>query len=254
MILVDPRAGSSDLLPQLVARGLPASMYQMEYGDVSFLGNGPSGPMSVGVEYKRTGDALACMTGGRFAGHQLPGLMQTYQHYWLLVEGITRCGQDNGSEGVLQVRGWPEGWKDYRQGSRYVMWRDYQNWLMSLQQMGGVKVAQTASLKESATWIGALYAWWQKQWHDHKSVGTIYTAPFTDNGSALANIATAPSLSRLWAMQLPGVGQDKSKVVAMAFPTALELANADESRWQMVSGIGKTLASRIVASIRERAK
>ena len=54
---------------------------------MSFTGQGPNGPVSVGIEYKRMGDALACMVGGRFTGHQLPGLRQSYQQYWLLVEG-----------------------------------------------------------------------------------------------------------------------------------------------------------------------
>lgn len=250
MILVDPRAGSSDLIPHLMARQLPALSSQMEFGDVSFLGNGQSGMVSIGIEYKRISDALACMTDGRFAGHQLPGLMQSYRHYWLLLEGITRCGPD----GILQVRAWPEGWKDYRQGSRYIMWRDYQHWLMSLQNMAELKIAYTSSIKESAAWIEAQYSWWQKLWADHKAVGTVYIQPMNGNGSLLANIVSKPSLSRLWAMQLPGIGQDRSKTVAMAFPTAYELATADPDRWQLIDGIGKTIASKIVAAIRERGK
>ena len=69
----------------------------------------------------------------------------------------------------------------------------------------------------------------------------------------LANVA-GHSLSRMWALQLPGVGHDRSRTVAMAFGSALELAQADANRWQMVNGIGKVLAHKIVDAIRERGK
>jgi len=229
----------------------------MEFGDVSFLGNGPMGMVSVGIEYKRIGDAITCMTGGRFTGHQLPGMLQSYQQCWLLVEGMVRCGNGNGSDGVLQVHAWPEGWKDYRQGHRFIMWRDYQHWLMSLAQMTNLRIAHTASIKESAAWIAALYSWWQREWASHRSVGSVYVTPVATEGvgGALSTVTGhAPSLSRLWAMQLPGIGADRSKTVAMGFPTALELATADEDRWQMIDGIGKTLAHKVVTAIRERGK
>lgn len=243
---MDPRAGSCDLHPQLVARSLPSSLCRLEYGDVSFIGNGPAGPVSVGIEYKRIGDALACMTGGRYAGHQLPGMIGTYQYHWLLLEGIVRCGSGNGSEGVLQVRAYPEGWKDYRQGSRYIMYRDWCHWLMSLQQMAGVRVAHTSGIKESAAWVAALYSWWTKAWGDHRSVQAIYMPNVPSDGVLLSH---KPTLRRLWAMQLPGIGVEKSKVVELAFPTALELAVASAEHWMEVDGIGKTLAQRIVGAI-----
>lgn len=248
MLIVDPRAGSRDLQPHLVARGLPAQLGQMEFGDVSFIGNGPHGMVSIGVEYKRVSDALSCMTGGRFAGHQLPGLAKTYAHYWLLIEGVTRCGQGNGSDGVLQVQAWPEGWKDCRQGTRYIMWRDYQHWLMSLQQMGGVCVATVANIRESAAWVASLYSWWQKDWDDHKAVNVLYAGPPPANG-IMGNIVP-PTLKRLWAMQLPGIGQERSKQVEQAFNTALDMAIASEHHWQSMAGIGKVTAKKIVAAIR----
>jgi NAD-dependent DNA ligase len=131
------------------------------------------------------------------------------------------------------------------------MWRDYQHWLMSLQQMAGVKLAQTGGIKETVAWIASLYSWWQKDWYDHKSVQTVYAPSNVDNGGGpLASIGYKPSLSRLWAMQLPGIGHEKSKVISMAFPSAYELAIATPERWQMVEGIGKTLATRIVGAIR----
>lgn len=214
----------------------------LEFGDISFLGNGPDGMLSIGIEYKTLNDALTCMTNGRFAGHQLPGLMQTYQHYWLLVEGIVKCSGDG--ELLTMVRG---EWQPYQQGGRHLMWRDYWHWLMSLQQMAGVRLATTSTLKESVIWVASLYSWWQKQWSEHRTMQTIYIPPV--NGGGPLGI-TRVSLSRLWAMQLPGIGQDKSKLVAMAFPTGLELANADEDRWQLVNGIGKTLAHKVVGAIR----
>lgn len=250
MLLVDSRAGSQDLLPGLLARSLPASMCQLEYGDVSLLGNGPTGIVGVGIEYKRVSDAVTCMTGGRFAGHQLPGMLQCYQQSWLLIEGVTRCGTGNGSEGVLQVQAWPEGWKDYRQGNRYIMWRDYQHWLMSLQQMTGLRVAHVANRNEAVAWLAALYSWWQKEWEQHKSVGAIYMPqPDGEHGGVLsACVQPRASLSRLWAMQLPGIGQERSRKVELVFPRPIDLANATEEQWRIV--VGKQTAIKVVEAIR----
>jgi len=74
-LLVDPRAGSSALLAPLCTRGLEA-----EGGDPRIrrcgrlLAMGPEGTVLVGIEYKHMGEAITCMTSGRFAGHQLLGM------------------------------------------------------------------------------------------------------------------------------------------------------------------------------------
>src|SRR5574341_1238250 len=92
MILLDDRAGSKDLAP-FMPKSVPFTLTRLEYGDVAFSGRGPSGVCTVGVEIKKIPDLVDCIYSGRFAGHQLPGMLDTYDYCYLLVEGATRAGK-----------------------------------------------------------------------------------------------------------------------------------------------------------------
>ena len=252
MILVDPRAGSIELFPLIKSKGVECELLTMEYADVAFTGNGPSGLIKVGVEYKTVSDALACMVSNRFTGHQLPGLAQTYNQYWLLLEGTVKPGAGAEDEGVLMVP-YAGKWRSYTQGKRFVMWRDWQHWLASIQIQGNCKLAFTSTQAESVAWITAMYSWWAKPWEAHRTMQTVYTGPVTaEKVGIFGNIIQSNiSLRRLWAMQLPGVGNGKSKDVEATFPTALDMANAGPSKWTEVDGIGEKLACKIWSAIRE---
>src|ERR1035437_3942143 len=92
MILVDRRVGSNDLLAPLKAAGFDAQLVELAFGDIAFEGKGLNGtPLNVGVELKRLGDLVSSLRTGRLAGHQLPGLLRTYDYAWLLVEGQWRA-------------------------------------------------------------------------------------------------------------------------------------------------------------------
>jgi ERCC4-type nuclease len=70
---------------------------RMQFGDFSWLGNGPDGaPWSIGVERKTIGDMIQSITSDRFSGHQLPGLLNTYNAVYVLVEGLYRPDQRTG--------------------------------------------------------------------------------------------------------------------------------------------------------------
>jgi ERCC4-type nuclease len=238
-LLVDPRMGSAALLQPLVDRGLPAESATLEYGDVAFAGNGPEGAVLIGIEYKHMGEAISCMTTGRFAGHQLLG-MADYYEYWLLIDDVDRYR--TGTEGQLQLRS-GGGWYDVTQGERSITALAWEHWLLSMCNVGGCRVHRVVDRRDSVEWLGYLYSWWQKSWADHRSVGAF-------NRSRAIRKGEKPTLSRLWANDLPGVGHERSEAIAAAFPSALDLANADVKRWMEVEGIGKTGANKIHSAIR----
>src|ERR1035437_8002080 len=92
MILVDLRIGSKYLLAPLKAAGFEAQLVELEFGDIAFEGKGPNGTtLNIGVELKVLGDLVNSLRTGRLAGHQLPGLLKTYDYAWLLVEGEWRA-------------------------------------------------------------------------------------------------------------------------------------------------------------------
>src|SRR4051812_5465590 len=91
MLLVDPRAGSVNLIEPLRAQGLEVVETHLESGDVGFIGRGEGGvPVHIGVEYKTLSDCISSMRTGRLEGHQLLGMRADpplYDFAYLLIEG-----------------------------------------------------------------------------------------------------------------------------------------------------------------------
>jgi ERCC4-type nuclease len=243
VILVDDRAGSCELVPALRSLKLPITVGRMDFADLSFVGNGPdSTPQFIGVEYKQVGDALNCMTDGRFAGHQLPGLMSSYTHSWLLIEGEWRPSVP---DGVLQVRHPKRGfWYDAKQGTRRFMYRELDHWLLTMTLKTGLHVRFSADRYQSACFIRDLYSWWtSKEWAEHRSHLAMNEAQ-----SQFMQFKR-PTLLRKVAAQLPGIGWEKSAAIAERYSSILELALADEKQLAELPGIGKKLARRIVEAV-----
>ena len=79
-ILIDHRQGSGYLIehPKLKDVGyLCKGREQLAHGDISFVGNGPKGPLKFGIELKSIEDLFQSVTSGRLQGHggQLEGML-----------------------------------------------------------------------------------------------------------------------------------------------------------------------------------
>jgi ERCC4-type nuclease len=261
MIYVDNRAGSRDLYPLLVARGLPATLTRMDYGDICFLGQGPGGePVSVGIECKTVRDVIQCVCDGRFAGHQLPGLVQSYEQVWLLVEGLWR---PNPKSGMLEYRKKRGEWAELTAGNRRFMYRDLVSWFFTAEIKGGIRSVRVGNWGEGSVWLSSLYRWWTNGngWEDHKSHlafhdGTRHGTPYkreraTRMIASLSDRALLerPTLTRMIAAQLPNVGWTRSAPLAKKFRTVEELVAASPEEL-MVDGIGPKIAAGIWGSLR----
>jgi ERCC4-type nuclease len=246
MLSVDDRAGSSDLVPYLRARGLPVHLTRMAYGDVAFIGNGPGGiPIPIGIEVKSIRDVLSCMTNGRFSGHQLPGLIQSYTQAWLLMVGKWRS---NPKSGILEYQKGNAQWCEATVGTRRFMWRDLETWLFTVKIRGGLNLHRCSDWGEAVSWISTLYQWWtSKALEDHRGHLSVH-----ERSDLLFDraILVRPSLCRLVAMQLPGIGVGKSAEVAAYFGSVSNMFGADISEWENIPGIGRTMAERIYRAIR----
>ncbi len=242
IILVDDRVGSADLIGYLRHWTVPCEMDRLEFGDACFVGNGRNGPVSVGIEVKKVHDALQCMTDGRFAGHQLPGLVNTYDRVWVVLEGKFTV---DFSTGLLLADG-----KRRRdaiaQGSRRFMYRDLSNWQSTMEIIAGLRFRRTTDRVETARFLADLHGWYAKNWVDHHAHLALHQE----------NVDVAqfrkPSLARMVAAQLPGVGFKKSQAVVDNFHTVNGMMEASVEDWAAVDGIGKVLARRIYDAIRSR--
>ena len=233
------------MAPLLRTLGVEVELTTMPFGDVAWIGLGHNGdPVSVGLEIKTIDDCIACIQSGRFAGHQLPGLLQSYDHIWLLVQGESRMA----ANGMLQQRKVGRGggtyWSDVGGGVRKWMWRDFEGWLNSMSILGGLRIHRVNSWEEGAQWIKCLHNWFQRD--DHKSTQVIYGGKQLYAETALM---IKPSLARRVAKELPNIGTVRSAAVASQFKTLADMVEASEKDWMHVEGLGKATAKRVYAAI-----
>lgn len=232
MLIIDDRAGSKELYEPLRHAGFPARLGRLDFADVCFVGNGPDGSVSIGVEYKKMEDLIQCTNDSRFLGHQLPGMLELYEMSFLLVQGTP----------LLQADG---GFKSYE--PELHRWRrSHSN--ISLRRLYSTihKIAATGcsthfvpSLMSACAWIGALYSFWTKPWGKH-SVMPIHSKPLP---------LLAPSLRQRVAALLPGIGDAKLLVVGESFPNTRALVNARPDDWVKIPGVGKKIAEGIERTV-----
>lgn len=261
LLYVDNRAGSKELFPLLCAKGLPAVLTRMDYADISFLGVGPEGdPVGIGVEVKTLRDVLSCIADGRFAGHQLPGLIQSYDQVWLLIAGLWRA---NAKTGMLEYRKRKGTWEEASVGTRRFMARDLMTWLMTIEIKGGIRSVRVPDWGDAVVWLSALYGWWNsKGWDGHNSHlvfhdGSRHGTPYKrDRASQMVMslsdraLLNRPTLTRMIAAQLPNVGWTRSAPLAKRYRTVEELIGATPEELMEIEGIGPKIAQEIWTSLR----
>ena len=243
MILIDSRIGSRELHPIIKRIGVPCELTQLEYGDAALEGNGPDGPISIGVERKTLHDMLACVEDARYSAHQLPGMKALYDKSFLMLEGMWECG-NNALQGVL-VQGFNHGnsWGPLRTaGNRQVLYSKLYRYLVSVA-LSGVIITYSNSLTHTAQNIVELYGYFGKQWRQHTALREVQKLNIPVLGHA--------SLCRRWAQEITDVGVIHGEEAERLFRTGLRLANSDESDWLKLPRIGVKTAQQIVREIRD---
>lgn len=235
MIQIDNRIGSKELYPFLPE---PKELTRLEFADVCFTGNGRGGPAYIGIERKTIGDFIQSMTTGRLSGHQLPGLVNSYSHVYIIVEGLWRANRESGLLEIWQGSGW--GANTY--GCRRYMCSSIWNYMTSIEVSSGASIRTTGSMKETCQLITSLQSWWSKPFHKHHGM------------EVLANVCPTgtfakPSMVRKIAAQLPGIGWERSKAVIGTFGTVAEMVDATKEEWMEIEGIGKRIAENVVIAL-----
>ena len=237
MIFIDNRIGSKELYKYFPAN--TAQLETLDYADFAFIGNGPSGPVTIGIERKVISDLISSMTSGRLVGHQLPGLLSTYNYTWLIIEGIY---QTSPKDGIIQM--WTRsGWQDYKFDGQYHKTRNIMKFLLTLTIKGNVRLWFTSNPRETVHFITTLYSWWtDKEYEEHRVLIQEHEPIVTFE---------KPTLLKRLAKELDGIGSKKAGRVSKMFATPLEMCLADEKRWMEIEGIGKKLAGKIVKSLQQ---
>ena len=247
MIYLDNRAGNTqnrnhqkELMAYLPRLGCKCELSPLDFGDAAFEGNGPNGSICIGIERKTLPDMLACIEDARYAAHQRPGLLSTYQYSILMLEGVWKPDSVTGylMECVATLT-----WRPYRQSSRMTQYSKLFRYLLSIQ-LGGQSVVCTRDLEHTAYNIRECFAYFSKPWDQH-------TALLETQKLNLPSLTGRPSLVRRWASDLDGVGVKSSMEAERIFRTPFELAKADEGDWMRIPGVGAKTARSIIKQIHE---
>jgi len=244
-VYLDPRVGPSkkkrrshDLADPLRHEGLAVRMQKLNSADVAFLSHDG---LKVGIEIKTFDDFYASFRRGRLAGHQVRELVKDYDRRYLIIEGVWRP-MPNGLVGVRRGKLWRTSWFRDSHGLRF---NEMHGHLMTLEERAGILWRRTMSQLETVKYLVSLYRWWTD-----KGIGQ-HKSHLTFAREADPALFSKPTLTKLWAKELPGVGWDRATAIVKHFSSAQSLALADEKTWREVPGVGRILAKRIVAAIEQ---
>jgi ERCC4-type nuclease len=194
-------------------------------------------PVLIGIERKTMRDLAGSMESGRLQGHQLPGLLASYNVVYLIVEGIVRSNEN----GTIEEKAGGQ-WR-----SLGVNRKSFDSFLNTLEVLAHVIVRQTTWQKTTADLILHLYQWWQKGWDNHKGhLGFALSPPPTLQ-------LHKPSLFRRIAKELPGIGWEKSKAVESYFGSVGAMVLATEDDWANIKGVSARMSTKIIKELKGNA-
>jgi len=259
MILIDPREGSKEILEYINAMpGHPLCEHQMlEYGDVAFVGDGPQGPMMIGIEVKTLNDVLSCIETQRFTGHQLPGLKQHYDVVYLIMQGEYRADWNTGMLQFKSNKG--NFYFDVKVGSRSWTHYEFSAWITMVELGWGIRTRNTLDMKDTSRTIIEMYRILQKPWEEHHTLQPFFLGPDIGNTPFVK-----PSLVERVVSQVEGIGSTRAREIGKRFTSVSQMVHAGfticgtedspkykvSDDWKGITGVGKDLAERIIREFR----
>lgn len=246
MIYVDSREQRK--MSESFPNGTPVHVMELESADFMFYGNGPKGPSSwlVGIERKTTTDYIDSMRSGRL-GDQLRRMSESYDVYYVLIEGITRITDADNVEQYVQVKDalgrkrWI--WQDIIPGRQSIALNEWQGYINNNEMVVGARVLRSNNMVETAKMVKSIWLYLTlKEFEEHQAHLKPYhpVSPWKK-----------PKLVDKWLHDLYGLGP---KVIPQAkglAGSAAGIVRLDEEAWMSLEGIGKKKAQSFVKQIME---
>lgn len=293
MILIDSSAGSKDLIlyppldnPSLVTlESLSNSPDTKSSVDVQFTGNGPSGPLTIVIEFKSLSDLISSIFTGRIQDTQIPAMKEQGDICWLLFYGDYRCGESGNLETPIYpifkksdnkyywaAKGSYNGPFDSRKEAtdHYLSlfkWQEY-SWIgnkplpfsylessLLSYSAAGIQHKHFSTISDCAQWIYALYKWWQKDYSKHRSFRVFDRTSDSRRPAIMGDIDPVTRSIMDFADRIPGIDFTLAKSIGSHFSSVREMINADEREWMKIDGIGKVKAKIAVECVsKEKSK
>lgn len=239
-LLIDDREDTS-ITRALSGLDVDFTVARLDFGDCCWEGNGPRGPIMIGVERKHLSDLVSSMTDRRLAGFQAPGMRRLYDVLYLVIEDVWRVSDSGGIE-QRRAGAWRPMYS-YSDKSG-VNYRQLDSYLCSISILYGVNILRSMSARETASIYAARYHWWRKPFDHHHTHQLIWSPEATGDirrGSKAGFRVQEPGLVEQCASLLPGIDR-KAWSVGKRFRTVEEMALAEEKDWREIPGIGTETA------------
>ena len=229
MIYVSTEVGSKEFEKPLQRLGLPVEKSQMKFGDIAFESKGG---LMVGIEFKNLADFIgSSVTTTRLQGHQLGGMLTTYQRPYLFIEGEWRSDAA-GRVVVEKIRRGQHEWVTLPGAPPAV---ELESRILTLSTRGGLTVRETNTRPDTLRRILALYRFWtDKALGDHTSHLALHqpdldTSLLRPATQAMRTLAT-----------LPGVGLKVARAADEYFQGDVERAiRASAETWAALTTTDK---------------
>lgn len=253
MIFVDRREGSADLAPLIKT---PNMLCELEFGDASFTGESKEGTVSVGVERKKIRDLLNSISTGRLSAHQLPGMLNSYDYSYIIVEGVWK---GNRSGELVISRDWGKTFLPVFYGKRKWTAEGVWNYLTTIETFLHVPFRITRDARDTARTIETLYRWWQ-HYHRHTSHLALHDRNLADEKKLVCldprktnvdSLTDKQRQVREIASRLPHIDSMRSIDVAKKFGSVKEMFEAGEKAWLSIPGIGKQTVKEVFKVLHE---
>lgn len=204
-------------------------------GDFCFAGEGPKGPCLVGIERKRIKDMLSSIRNGRYAGEQIPKMIDHYDFRFLVIEGRYRT---NWHSGILEER-YGRDYAPVLVGKSTFLGLELDSFLISNVLCTPIRVQRTRDPQETVEFVMSLHHRFNKSWDDNmKHVAAIHEP------EQYATVGKASTVRRV-AHTLSGLGWERSGTVEQHFDSVADMVAATPGEWSKLPGFGKVLSQRV---------
>lgn len=252
MILIDDRRGSAekDILSEFDAQQVPYTVTRLACGDFAFTGWGPPNPdgspriATFGFERKVLSDFIQSLESKRLfqqvtAMVGQPGVCgPAFDFPFLVLEAIFKADIWGN---LIVPRGHGQWGTPY--GMKAFPAEKVENTLTMLTVACGLRIHQTFNAAATAQLVARTWKLFQKQWGEHSTLKNFSVVNLATHASF-----TDPTMLRLVASQYPGIGWEKSGLIAERYKSVAAFvreAADNPSGLTEVDGIGKRTATAI---------
>lgn len=249
--------------------GTSKIVYDLPFGDVVFIGKGPTTPLMVGLEVKEYSEFLSTLESGRLKT-QLQGMAEIFQVRYLILYGQVRPHPRPNTDGTHTIQIYDEARNKWQDSYSYHSYTALERFLVS-PSLNNLFIVRTVDHKpQLGSLIHAIYSTWTKPWESHTSLRTIQSDDINDmakmayqgrihdpdNSLGLSVEPLSKIFKRvmLMAQTLPGIKYEWAKACAQRFKSPFEMLTASVEDWTSLTMTTNGRTKRLMRFGPEKAK